>query len=100
MSNTTGCQLSIINYSGYVDGQPAVIFSNPAATKRANGTIRVGLISENGFYDNGEPIYRITWKYARIIMPDEFATLIWQNSKMGILPSFMKTVIRAINYSI
>ncbi|MGF1723312.1 sialidase domain-containing protein [Photobacterium nomapromontoriensis] len=73
MSNTTGCQLSIINYSGYVDGQPAVIFSNPAATKRANGTIRVGLISENGFYDNGEPIYRITWKYARIIMPDEFA---------------------------
>lgn len=73
MSNTTGCQLSIINYSGYVDGQPAVIFSNPAATKRANGTIRVGLISEDGYYDNGEPRYHFTWKYARIIVPDEFA---------------------------
>ncbi|OLQ84947.1 hypothetical protein BIY21_19675 [Vibrio ponticus] len=73
MSNTTGCQLSVINYSGFIDGQPAVIFSNPAATKRANGTIRVGLINENGFYDNGEPRYTFTWKYARIIMPDEFA---------------------------
>lgn len=73
MSSSTGCQLSVIKYSNFIDGQPALIFSNPASTKRANGTIRVGIIREEGFYDNGEPRYRFTWKYARVIVPDEFA---------------------------
>ena len=43
-----GCQQSVINYSHPIDGKPAVIFANAAANSRSNGTIRIGLINENG----------------------------------------------------
>lgn len=73
MSTSSGCQLSIINYSQQIDGKPAVIFSNPAATTRSNGTVRVGLIEENGTYDNGETKYTINWISSKVIRPGEFA---------------------------
>ncbi len=73
MSNTSGCQLSIINYSLPIDGKPAVIFSNPAATTRTNGTIRVGLINENGTHSNGRTRYEFDWAYSKVIRSGEFA---------------------------
>lgn len=73
MSTSSGCQMSIINYSKLIDGKPAVIFSNPAATTRSNGTVRVGLIENVGTYGNGEPIYNINWISSKVIRRGEFA---------------------------
>lgn len=73
MSSSSGCQLSIINYSKPIQGKPAVIFCNPAATTRSNGTIRVGLIEENGTYENGRTKYRINWISSKVIRSGEFA---------------------------
>ena len=67
------CQLSVINYSQEIDGKPAVIFSNPNASNRSNGTVRIGLISQNGTYDNGEPKYEFEWKYSKLVKPGYFA---------------------------
>lgn len=67
------CQLSVINYSQKIDGKDALIFSNPNATSRSNGTVRVGLITENGTYTNGEPRYDIEWKYSKVVAPGTFA---------------------------
>ena len=67
------CQLSVINYSKKIDGKPAIIFSNPNSTSRSNGTVRVGLISENGTYENGEPKYEFEWKYNKLVKPGYFA---------------------------
>lgn len=79
MSKTSGCQLSIINYSQPINGKPAVIFSNPAALTRSQGTVRVGLIEEHGTYTseepqkNGRPIYQINWVSSKLIRNGEFA---------------------------
>ncbi|MPQ43486.1 sialidase domain-containing protein [Clostridium tarantellae] len=67
------CQLSVINYSNKIDGKDAIIFSNPDATSRSNGSIKIGLISENGTYSNGQTKYSIEWKYNKVIKPDFFA---------------------------
>lgn len=56
-----------------------MIFSNPTALTRSNGTVRVGLIEENGTYksdDNkkdGRTIYKIDWISYKIIRNGEFA---------------------------
>lgn len=79
MSTSSGCQLSIINYSGFINGKPALIFSNPAATTRSNGTIRVGVIEENGTYSSSDPnknnriIYSFDWIASKVIRTGEFA---------------------------
>lgn len=79
MSKSSGCQLSIINYSQPINGKPAVIFSNPAALTRSQGTVRVGLIEENGTYTsedpnkNGRSIYQINWVSSKLIRNGEFA---------------------------
>lgn len=79
MSTTTGCQLSIINYSQPINGKPAVIFSNPAATARKNGAVRVGLIETDGIYGgtntiaDGRTKYRIDWVSGKVIRSGEFA---------------------------
>lgn len=67
-----GCQQSVINYSQYVDGKPAVIFANAAANSRANGTIRIGLIEESGTNAEGRKNYTFDWKYSRVIRAGEF----------------------------
>lgn len=52
------CMVSFINYSGTIDGKPAVIGAMPEGGGRANGIIRIGLIEENA-----EGKYTINWKY-------------------------------------
>ncbi|MHA0855607.1 sialidase domain-containing protein [Paenibacillus sp. CMAA1364] len=79
MSSSSGCQLSIINYSQLIQGRQAVIFANPAATTRSNGAIRVGLLKENGTYISADPnknnriIYSFDWISKKIIRSGEFA---------------------------
>lgn len=67
------CQLSVINYSKKVDGKDALIFSNPNAGNRSNGTVRIGLITENGTHENGEVKYEFDWKYSKVVETDYFA---------------------------
>ena len=67
------CQLSVMNYSQKVDGKDALIFSNPNAGNRSNGTVRIGLISENGKYDNGKAKYNVEWKYNQVVAKGTFA---------------------------
>ncbi|MGL5379780.1 sialidase domain-containing protein [Clostridium sp.] len=67
------CQLSVANYSQQVDGKDAILFSNPNASSRANGTVRVGLINQNGTYENGEPKYEFDWKYNKLVKNGYFA---------------------------
>ncbi len=57
-----GTQLSVINYSGEIDGKPAIILSSPnSKTGRNTGVIRVGLIHDTGAA--GVDRYDIEWKY-------------------------------------
>lgn len=67
------CQLSVMNYSQKVDGRDALVFSNPDSSTRANGTVQIGLINENGTYENGEPRYEFEWKYKKLIKPGYYA---------------------------
>lgn len=67
------CQLSVINYSGKINGKDAIIFSNPDASSRVNGSVKVGLINKNGTYDNGEPRYEFDWIYNKTVKPGSFA---------------------------
>ncbi|MDZ5254306.1 sialidase domain-containing protein [Clostridium sp. LIBA-8841] len=69
------CQLSVMNYSQKVDGKDALIFANPEATypNRVNGTVKIGLINENGTYENGEPKYDLEWKYKKLVKPGYYA---------------------------
>lgn len=67
-----GCQQSVINYSQKVDGRDAVIFANAAANSRSNGTVRIGLIEDNGLDANGRVIYTFDWAYHRVIRAGEF----------------------------
>ena len=67
-----GCQQSVINYSQTIDGYPAVIFANAASSSRANGTLRIGLIKENGTNSNGRTIFGFDWPYSKVIRTGEF----------------------------
>lgn len=67
---TTGgssCQLSVIRYSGLVDGKPAVLLSSPAAQGRKHGVIRIGLI------EGQAGSYTIAWKYRYDVTGEEDA---------------------------
>ncbi|MDZ5254305.1 sialidase domain-containing protein [Clostridium sp. LIBA-8841] len=67
------CQLSVINYSGKINGKDVIIFSNPDASGRTNGSVKVGLINENGTYENGEPRYEFDWIYNKTVKPGSFS---------------------------
>lgn len=57
-----GTQLSVINYSGLIDGKEAIILSAPdSTTARRNGKIWIGLINDTG--NSGIDKYSIEWKY-------------------------------------
>lgn len=61
-TTTYGTQLSVINYSGTIDGKPAILLSSPNATNgRKNGKVWVGLIQETG--QTGVDKYSVEWKY-------------------------------------
>lgn len=58
-----GTQLSVINYSGTIDGKPAIILSSPNSTSGRNtGKIRIGLINDTGVA--GTDRYDIDWAYS------------------------------------
>lgn len=67
------CQLSIVPYTEEVDGKPAYIFSNAAASGRNDGTVRLGL------YDEGTDSF--DWKYSRLIHPGKY-----QYSSIAVMP--------------
>ncbi|MBS5951176.1 MAG: FIVAR domain-containing protein, partial [Clostridium sp.] len=67
------CQLSVINYSRKIDGKDAIIFANPDSGSRSNGTVKVGLINQNGTHENGEPKYTFDWKYKKVVKPGYYA---------------------------
>ncbi|MGL5380037.1 sialidase domain-containing protein [Clostridium sp.] len=67
------CQLSVINYSQKVDGNDALIFSNPDSSSRTNGAVQVGLINEVGVDDKGRMQYDFEWKYKQLVKPGYFA---------------------------
>lgn len=57
-----GTQVSVINYSGLIDGKHAIILSAPASdAARKDGRIRIGLITDTGL--TGVDKYRIDWTY-------------------------------------
>ena len=57
-----GTQLSVINYSGLIDGKSAIILSSPNSTSGRNtGKIRIGLITDTGA--SGAERYDIDWTY-------------------------------------
>ncbi|WP_096437206.1 sialidase family protein [Alteribacter populi] len=61
-------QMSAIRYDGQIDGKEAVIFSSANhPTNRVNGTVRVGLIDEDGTYENGETNYQLEWRYEQLV---------------------------------
>jgi hypothetical protein len=56
--------ISVINYSGKIDGKDAVIISYPERKGRYDGRIKIGLITENeGFDSPAYGRYTIEWKY-------------------------------------
>lgn len=67
------CQLSIVSYSKQIDGKPAYVFSNPAADKRNNGVVRMGL------YDEATDTF--DWKYSQLIWEGKY-----QYSSISVLP--------------
>lgn len=64
LSGGAGCQLSVLNYSGKIDGKDAVMLSAPSLDNRKNGCIYVGLITE---INNGITAYKIDWRYKKEI---------------------------------
>lgn len=68
------CQMTAIRYNGQIDGKEAVIFASPSSsTSRINGTVKVGLIEQDGTYPNGEPKYRFDWKYSQLVKEGHYA---------------------------
>ncbi|MEK4760398.1 sialidase family protein [Viridibacillus sp. FSL E2-0187] len=66
-------QISAIRYTGQVDGKEAVIFSSASDNvSRVNGTVKVGLIEEDGTYENGQVKYSFNWKYSQLVKPDTY----------------------------
>ncbi|WP_156291954.1 sialidase family protein [Oceanobacillus salinisoli] len=61
-------QMSAIRYNGQIDDKEAVIFSSANDhVSRVNGTIRIGLIEEDGTHDNGRTKYTFDWKYEQLV---------------------------------
>ena len=67
------CQLSVINYSKKIDGQDAIVFANPKGAGRTNGTVRFGIIEQNGTHSNGEPRYEFEWRYNKLVKAGTYA---------------------------
>ena len=67
------CQLSVINYSKKIDGEDAIVFANPKGTGRTNGTVRFGIIKQNGTHSNGEPRYEFEWRYNKLVKAGTYA---------------------------
>lgn len=61
-------QMTAIRYDGQIDGKEAVIFASAGnSSQRINGTVRAGLILEDGKYSNGRTKYKFDWKYSQLV---------------------------------
>ncbi|MFJ7933389.1 sialidase domain-containing protein [Sporosarcina sp. NPDC096371] len=61
-------QMTAIRYDGQIDGKEAVIFASAGnSSQRVNGTVRAGLILEDGTYSNGRTKYKFDWKYSQLV---------------------------------
>ena len=68
-STSYGTQLSVINCSATVNGQPVILMSTPDSTSGRNtGVIRVGLIQDTGL--PGAQRYTIDWAYTKRVDGD------------------------------
>ncbi len=68
------CMISIINYSGQIDGKDVVILSSPTGTSRANGVIRIGLIEvDESVPEMTSGRYSIDWAYEYSVNDTSFA---------------------------
>lgn len=68
------CQMTVIRYNGKIDGKEAVIFASPgSASSRINGTVKAGLIRENGTYANGRTKYVFDWTYSQLVKEGAYA---------------------------
>ncbi len=61
-TNGSGCQISVINYDGLIDGKQALILSSPAGGSRSDGRIWIGLIEEHPEAE-GADRYTVNWTY-------------------------------------
>ncbi|MDY0394078.1 sialidase family protein [Virgibacillus halophilus] len=61
-------QMTAIRYNGQIDNQEAVIFASAGdSSSRVNGTVKAGLIKEDGTYPNGRIQYKFDWKYSQLV---------------------------------
>lgn len=68
------CQMTAIRYNGQIDGHEAVIFASPGnSSSRINGTVKVGLIKEDGTHSNGRTKYKFDWKYSQLVKEGHYA---------------------------
>src|SRR5690625_2300768 len=61
-------QMTAVRYDGQIDDHEAVIFASAGESDaRVNGTVRAGLIKEDGVYSNGRTKYKFDWKYSQLV---------------------------------
>ncbi|ARK29843.1 Sialidase A precursor [Halalkalibacter krulwichiae] len=77
-------QMSAIRFNGQIDGKEAIIFSSANhPNNRVNGTVRVGLIEEDGTYSNGETNYSIDWRYEQLVKEGHYGYSSLANLESG-----------------
>src|SRR5690625_1978822 len=60
--------MTAVRYDGQIDDHEAVIFASAGESDaRVNGTVRAGLIKEDGVYSNGRTKYKFDWKYSQLV---------------------------------
>ena len=61
------CQLSVLHYGTTEDGKDRVILSNPGGSGRNNGTLRIGVVTED------EDSFSIEWTDSKLFSPGNYA---------------------------
>ena len=61
------CQLSVLHFGTTEDGKDRVILSNPGGSGRNNGTLRIGVVTED------EDSFSIEWTDSKLFSPGNYA---------------------------
>ena len=61
------CQLSVLHFGTTEDGKDRVILSNPGGSGRNNGTLRIGVVTED------EDSFSIDWTDSKLFSPGNYA---------------------------
>lgn len=84
-----GTQLSVVKYSGKIDGKDAILLSAPnSSSARRGGKIWIGLIEDTG--KQGTEKYAVNWKYCYSVDRDTYGfayscLTVLPDGKIGIL---------------